>query len=79
MIAAPDQTLQTKVLQTKVLQAETYIKCRIWKHFDETVEHISSSRLVLATEQYVKRYGTLCAELHVYTCKELGMKLENDH
>jgi hypothetical protein len=34
---------------------------------------------VLATEQYIERHGTVCGQLHVYTCKEIGVKLDNDH
>jgi hypothetical protein len=64
------------MLQTKVLQAETDIKCRLCKQFDETVEHMSSSCSVLATGQYVKRHGIVCDQLQVYT---IVGKLDNDH
>jgi Ni,Fe-hydrogenase III component G len=41
IIAAQDQTLQTKYHAIKVLQTETDSKCRLGKQFDETVDHIS--------------------------------------
>jgi len=42
------------------------------KQFDETVEQIISACPVLAKEQYIKRHGTVCVELHCNVCKEMG-------
>jgi len=49
IIAAQDQTLQTKYGATKILQTEAESKCRSYKQFGETAEHISA-RPVLAKD-----------------------------
>ena len=53
-----------------IIQTETDNKCRLCKHFDETVEHIMSACQILAKEQYVKRHDTVCAELHCNICRK---------
>jgi hypothetical protein len=47
-----------------ITTTETDSKCKLYKHFDETVEHIISACQILAKEQYMKRHDTVCAELH---------------
>ena len=79
MIAAQYQALQTKHHATKILQTVTDSKCRLCKQFDVTVEHILSSRPILAKEQYVTGHDRLCFQLHFNICKETGVKLENEH
>ena len=54
-------------------------KCRLYKQFDETEEHVILSCPLVANEQYIKRHDTVCAQLHFNTCKEIGVKLENKH
>ena len=54
-------------------------RCRICKKFDETVEHIVSARPILAKEQYTKIHDRMCAQLHFNICKEIGVKLDNEH
>ena len=46
---------------------------------NETVEHVISACLLLAKEQHIKRHDRVCAELHCNTCKEVGVKLDNEH
>ena len=76
IIAAQDQTLQTKYGATKMLQTETESNCRLCKQFDETVEHIISTCPVLAKEQCINRYDRVCAQLHCNIRKEIGIKLD---
>jgi len=47
------------------------------KQYDETVEHIISTCLILAKEQYTKRHDTVCAHLHFNKFKERGVKSDN--
>ena len=70
---AQGQALQTKYNATKILQTETDSKCRLCKQFDETVKHILSACPVLAKE-HIKRHDTVCAQLNVNICKEIGGK-----
>jgi hypothetical protein len=79
IIAAHDQTLQTKCHMTKILQTETDSKCRLGQQFDETVEHITSACPMLAKEQYIKRHNRVYAQLHFNICKEIEVKLNNKH
>jgi hypothetical protein len=41
----------------------------------EKVEHTQPCQ-VLAKEQYIKRHGRVCAQLHFNTCKEIGVELD---
>ena len=74
-----DPALQTKYYVTKKLQTGTDSKCISCKQFDENVEHIVSACSILAKEQYIKRYDTVCAQLQFNICKERGVKLDNEH
>jgi hypothetical protein len=33
---------------------------------------------ILAKEQYIKRHGRVCAQLHFNICKEMGVKLDSE-
>ena len=72
IVAAQDQALQTKYYATKILSTETDSKCRLCQQFDETVDHIISACPILAKEQYTKRHGRVCAQLHFNIYKETG-------
>jgi hypothetical protein len=48
------------------------------QRFDEAVERIISCP-ILAKEQDIKRHDTLCAEMHFNICKEIGVKLDDEH
>jgi Ni,Fe-hydrogenase III component G len=48
VIAAQDQTIQTKYYATKILNTETDSKCRLCQQFDERVDHIISACPILA-------------------------------
>jgi hypothetical protein len=77
--AAEDQALRKKYHATKILQTETESKCGLCKQFDETVEHIMSACPILAKEQCIKRHDRGSVELHFNICKEIGVKLNNEH
>jgi len=48
IVAAQDQTLQTKSYATKILNTETDSKCRLCQQLDETIDHIISACPILA-------------------------------
>jgi hypothetical protein len=79
IVAAQDQTLQTKYYATKILNTETDNKCRLYQQYDETIEHIISARPIFAKEQYIKRHDTVCAQLHFNICKEIRVQLYKEH
>ena len=79
IVAAQDQTLQTKYYATKILNTETYCKCRICQQFDETLDHIISACPIMAKEQYIKRHDKVCSQLHFNICKETGVQLDKKH
>jgi len=65
IVAAQDQSLQTKYYATKILNTETDSKCRICQQFDETIYHIMSPCPILAKEQHIKSHDRVC--VHNYT------------
>ena len=75
IVAAQDQTLQTKYYATKMFNKETDSKCRLCQQFCETIDHIMSACPILAKEQYIKRHDRVCAQLHFNLCKETGVQL----
>ena len=79
IVAAQDQALQTKYYATKILSTETDSKCRLCQKFDETIDHIISACLILAKGQYTKRHDTVCAQLRINICKEIGVQLDKKH
>jgi hypothetical protein len=79
IVAAQDQATQTKYYATKILNTETGSKCRLCQQFDGTTDHIISSFLILAKEQYIKRHDRACAHLHFNICKETGVQLDKKH
>ena len=79
ILAAQDQTLQTKYYAAKILNTETDSKCRFCQKFDETIDYIISACPKLAKEQYVKRHDRVCAQLHFNVCKETGVPLDKKH
>jgi hypothetical protein len=61
------------------MKIETDSKIRLCQQLDERVEHIISACPILAKEHYIKRQDTVCAQLQFNTCKEIGVKLDNEH
>jgi hypothetical protein len=78
IVAAQDQALQTKYHATKILQTEKDSKCRLSHQFEETVDNIMLACPILAKEQYIKRHGRVCAQIHFNIRKELGIKLDSE-
>ena len=54
-------------------------KCRLCKQFDKALELIKISIPKLTKEQYIKGRDMLCVQIHFNICKEIGIKLDNDH
>jgi hypothetical protein len=79
IIAAKDKALQTKYHATKILQTETDNKCRLCQLFDKTTDHTLSACPILAKQQYIKRNNAVCAQVHFNICKEIWVKLDNEH
>ena len=69
LVAAQDQTLQTKYYATKILNTETNGKCRLYQQFDGKTDHIIAACPILAKEQYIKRHARVYAQLHFQICK----------
>jgi hypothetical protein len=60
MVAAQDQSLQTKYQATKMQQIETNRKCRLCQQLDELVDHIISACPVLAKGKFIKIHDSVC-------------------
>jgi hypothetical protein len=76
IVAAQDQTLQTKYYATKILNTETNSKCRLCQQFNETIDHIISACPILSKEKYIKRHDKVSAQLHFNICMEIVVKLD---
>ena len=49
------------------------------KQFEETAKHIIPACSILAKEPYINRHNRLCAQLHFNLCKEIALRLEDEH
>jgi len=76
IVAAQDQSLQTKYYATKILNTETDSKCRLCQQSDEKIDHMISACPILAKEQYIYIHDSVCAQLHFNICKETGVQLK---
>jgi hypothetical protein len=56
IVAAQDQALGTYYFKTKVLKEETESKCRLYKEYEETMDHLTSEGPVSAKNEYVIRH-----------------------
>jgi len=79
IVAAQDQTSQSKYYATKILNTETDSKCRLCQHFDKTIDHIISACPILTKEQYIKRHDRVCAQLRFNIRKETGVQVHKKH
>ena len=52
---------------------------KLCQQSDETVDSVISTCAILAKEQYIKRHDRVCAELHCNICKNIWVKLDNEH
>ena len=60
IVAAQDQSLQTKYQATKMQQIETNKKCRPCQQLDESVDHIISACPVLTKGKFIKIHDSVC-------------------
>ena len=66
-------------MEQEYLQTGKHSKCRLCQQFDNTIDCIISAFPVLAKELYIHRNDRVYAQLHFTVCKEIGIKLENEH
>ena len=66
------QALKTKYHEIKHYKQEQ-------QKFGETLEHIIPSCPVLAKEQYIETHDAMYPHLHLDSCKEIWVKLDNEH
>jgi hypothetical protein len=67
------------MMMMMILITITDSKCRLCIQFGETAEHIISACPVLQKDKYTKRHDRVWAQLHFNICKEIGVKLDNEH
>ena len=79
IVAGQDQALNTKYYATKILHTETDSKCRLRQQHDNTIDHMTSARTILAKEKYVKRHDKVSAQIYLNICKETGVQLDKKH
>ena len=82
MVAAQDQTIQTKYYATKILNTETDSKHGLCQQFDETIDYIMSACPILAkdtiecvhnyTSTYVRKQGYNWTKTLVRTCPKIS-------
>jgi hypothetical protein len=56
------------------LTQEIESRCRWWKEYEETIDHIISGCPTLAKNDYIIRHNKVCTHLHYSICKKLGIE-----
>jgi len=67
----------TNYFKNKILKKEIESKCRLCKQHEETIDHLTSGRPILAKNEYLMRHDKVCTHLHYSICKALGIKTAN--
>jgi hypothetical protein len=55
-VAGQDQALSTNYFKNRILKEEDDSKCRLCKHHEETIDHLTSGCLSLAKNEYLMRH-----------------------
>jgi hypothetical protein len=53
IVAAQDQAVGTNYFKRTILKEEIEIRCRLSKEYEETVDHLTSGRLILAKNECI--------------------------
>jgi len=73
-VVAQDQAISTNYFKNNNLKEETESKCRLYKQYVETIDHLTSGCPVLAKKEYLMRHDKVCTHLHYSICKTLGIE-----
>ena len=79
MIAAQDQSLNTKAHKTHIMKISTDPRCRMCGSADETVAHILAGCSQLAGTQYLARHNEVAKILHYNMCVEYGVAVPKNY
>ena len=72
ILAAHDQSLQTKNYQAKVMKNRADRKCRICTQYEETIDQQISGCLILAPNEYLNSYNRVPQYLNWKICNHYG-------
>ena len=76
ILAAQDQSLNTRNYQANILNNGTDPKCRFCSKHVETIDHLVSGCPVLTPNEYMKRHDRVGQYLHWCICKHYGVETE---
>jgi hypothetical protein len=74
IVAAQDQAISTNYVKRKILKEETGSRRRLYKEYEETIDHLTSGCPILAKNEYVIRHDRVCTHLHYSICKTLSIE-----
>jgi hypothetical protein len=74
VVTGQDQVISTNYFKNKILEEEIESKCRLCKQHEETIDHLTSGRPILAKNEYLMRHDKVCTHLHYSICKVLGIE-----
>jgi hypothetical protein len=73
IVAAQDQAISANYFKTKILKEEVGSNCRLCKQHEETADHLTSGRPILAKNEYLMRHDKVGGHLHYSICKAVGI------
>jgi len=74
ILAAQDQEISKNYFKNKILKQETGSECRLCKQHEESIDHLTLGRPILAKNEYLMRHDKVCTHLHYSICKALGFE-----
>jgi hypothetical protein len=69
VVAAQDQAISTNYFKRKILKEEIESRCRLYKEYEETIDHLTLGCPILAKNKHIIRH-----DKNLYTSKSLGIE-----
>ena len=76
IMAAQDQSLNTRLYSSKIIGNGNDPLCRLCHQFDESIDHLTSGCPVLAKTEYLYRHDKIATYIHWLLCKKYGIRTE---
>jgi len=73
IMAAQDQSLNTRVYRAKIIKDGSSPSCRLCHHFDESIDHIVSGCPALAKTDYIHRHDRVGTYIHWLLCRHYNI------
>ena len=75
LVAAEYQSLATRSYQHRILNQDVNPMCRVCNHYEETIDHLTSSCLELVKTECTHRHNKTASYIQWSICKQYNIKV----